>query len=115
MCGVDGVTFASSCHAALFNSHVDYPGECDEVEQQENVFMSSTDLYYNRRCKTVEELARCPDIECTKHVVSEGSCCPACGKYKVKFKIDRSVISKIVFNWVSKLISRLVWFCITTL
>ena len=95
MCGVDGVTSASSCHAALLNSHVDYPGECDDVDPQNNVFMSNTDLHYNRRCKTVKELARCPDIECTKPVVSEGSCCPACGKYTVKLKIDRSVIAQV--------------------
>ena len=82
MCGVDGVTFASSCHAARLNSHVDYPGPCDQVDPKNNVTMNSKDpgANYNRRCKTVEELARCPEIACSKHVIPEGSCCRACGK-----------------------------------
>lgn len=82
MCGVDGETFKSICHASRYNSHLDYPGQCDEVEPKNNVFSKSSAFlaHFNPRCQTVTELARCPQVNCVNRVIPEGSCCPICGK-----------------------------------
>ena len=82
MCGVDGVTFPSICHASLHNSHVDYPGRCDEVDPKNNGILKNSVIvgHFNPRCKTVKELARCPGVNCENRVIPEGSCCLICGK-----------------------------------
>ncbi|KAL9959549.1 hypothetical protein ACROYT_G032880 [Oculina patagonica] len=99
MCGVDGVTLQSICHASLHNSHVDYPGQCDEVDPKNNHFMENSALvgHFNPRCKTVAELARCPDVNCVNPVIPEGSCCPICGT-AVSIRLDTAARDMICLN-----------------
>ena len=56
MCGVNGVTFKSICHAAVHNNYVDYPGMCDDVDPKYNIDFNKRLFheYVNPRCKTVE-------------------------------------------------------------
>lgn len=80
MCGVDGETFPSSCHASRHHSHVDYPGQCDDASLKK-VFKNSVLLgTLNARCETVTELHKCPGADCQNNIIPEGSCCPICGK-----------------------------------
>lgn len=75
MCGVNGETYKSRCHAQNAFVAVDYHGRCSSIPSSTNDAIQTN------------ELGNCVDVACPElpaacvGVMSHDSCCPQCGSH----------------------------------
>ena len=77
---MDGISYPSSCHAAAFSVHVDYPGRCVwqlERPSRNRLANQCYGVHLTRRCQKLAE-------NCTNQVTPHGACCPICGKLSLR-------------------------------
>ncbi|XP_030385875.1 reversion-inducing cysteine-rich protein with Kazal motifs [Scaptodrosophila lebanonensis] len=86
VCGINGVTYRSTCAAWADYVLVDYVGRCREVG------LLAADM--GRRCRTVKCPA--PVSQHCRHIVPPGACCPICagGAFRIIYsrkQLDRAM------------------------
>jgi len=89
VCGANGETFPSRCHARSMRVSVDYLGECSAVPSRGTgmLFFIVTYMYYLPRLDGGSKMAplcesiTCPELDFPgcRTVIPYGTCCPICG------------------------------------